>query len=110
MLSAAEHDDWLVPGAPHDHAYLRINRLLNLYSSCDPVLKRYRFLDTCTRPEAMGFVGVAGRSRLLDGGARLDEFDVCCTLGITHDADAYFGSHFLVRKMQRYVFWEPIAD
>jgi hypothetical protein len=59
MVAAAVHNTWLQPTGYHALAPNRLDYLLNLYNSCDPVLKRYRALEKRVRPVAAGFAGLA---------------------------------------------------
>lgn len=110
VYAAAEHNYWLVPGQRHANAYLRINRMLNAYNSADPVLQRYRWLDLAESPEAMGYTGAVGTAWLDDGGARLDQINVCPLVGSTHSSEAYFSTPLIVRETQRYVYWLPFGE
>ncbi len=47
-------------GGDYEFALSRIDRLVNLYNSSDPVLKRFRFIDDGS-PVAAGFLGISAR-------------------------------------------------
>jgi hypothetical protein len=64
FTAAAIHNNWLLPGAPHGRALDQAESILFVNNSCDPALKRYRFIDR-SRPEAIGYCGA-----MIDAGRR----------------------------------------
>ncbi len=108
LMSAALHNYWMKSGQKHDHAYLRINQMLNVYNPCDPILKWYPWLDRCNMPQAMGRSGVAGLRQLEDGGKRIKQINASYYIGCSHFICDYLGSRSLINKMARVIFWEPV--
>lgn len=98
LWAAAEHDDWLLPGRTHGEALPRARQWLITRNYCDPVLARYRMLDKCSDPTALGYSGLVGRNLLSpEINARIDELDVTAAVGSSHD-------------MQRYLYARSILD
>jgi hypothetical protein len=85
-MAAALHSHWMSPGFPHARAPSRMARFLNLYNPTDSTLKRYRFLDECSSPVAMGFTGIYDRAPL---GDRISEIDVACHVSRNHKPAQY---------------------
>jgi hypothetical protein len=105
MVAAALHSTWLQPTGYHALAPTRLDHLLNLYNSRDPVLKRYRALDKCARPAAAGFAGLAagGCGR---GDEWLEQRDVSRLVGRTHAADHYLHHPHLLHQMRAVLLWK----
>ena len=56
---------------------------------CDPVLSRYRFLEECGDPVAVGYAGIYGRNLLpADVNERIEEVNVTNIVGGTHEMSA----------------------
>ena len=108
LMGATLHDDWLLPGRYHGQAVSQIDRMLLLNNSCDPILKRYRFISRCERPEALGYSGMACPGQLGDALQRIRQQDVCCIVGNEHDSTRYFCSAFLMATVRRYASYEPL--
>jgi len=102
--SAAEHSSWLAPGACHSRAYHRLDGMLNLYNSSDPILHHYRIVDS-SRPDAMGFYGASGIGNWDDGGARVEQWDIRCIVGRTHSSRAPYNT-YLIDDIRRCAFWQ----
>ena len=72
-------------------ALLAVERVINLYNSRDPILRRFRFFDRGTSPVAAGFAGLttSTASTPLDAHEKISQFDCSC-IGKTHDELAYY--------------------
>ena len=106
LWAAAEHDDWLLPGRFHGLALGMADRWLITHNYCDPVLRRYRFIEKCGNPEAMGYSGVYGRNLLpahLD--ACIEELNVTNLAGGTHDFEPYLYSSAIIDRTRDVVLW-----
>lgn len=88
LLGAAEHHHWLQPSSAHGRALSQVEHLLNVYNSCDPALERYRFVDKCERPAALGYCGISLES-LGELAPRVEQRDGAWSIGRTHDEGAY---------------------
>lgn len=66
-------------------ALVGVEKVVNLYNSNDPVLKRFRFFDRSSSPIAAGFAGIADPSSTspLDADLRIAQYDCRC-IGRTH--------------------------
>lgn len=107
LLAAALHRNWLRPRCYHHQALKNTDHLLNLYNSCDAILKRYQLLYKCSRPEALGYTGMS----LAGLGAereRIKQCDVRRVVGKSHALARYLQSYCLRDKMQRVLFWQSI--
>ncbi len=67
LIAPAFERHELNAGGEYEFALSRIDKLVNLYNSSDPVLKRFRFIDDGS-PVAAGFLGLSA----LGNGARND--------------------------------------
>jgi hypothetical protein len=108
LVAAAEHNYWLQPDCLHGLAYGRIDYALNLHNSCDQVLKRYRIVERCGRPQALGYTGLVGRSCFEDNAERFHEYDVCCAVGKSHDIAYYLFDDAIADKLTRYALWNEV--
>ena len=98
LLGAALDRDWLLPGGARELAWSTTDRLLLLYNSCDPALKRYRCIDRRRRPIALGYTGL----HWIDSVSGSEQLDACCHVGRSHSETPYFSSARLVDLMRSY--------
>ena len=77
-------------GGKYEAALQQIDKLINLYNSTDPVLKRFRFIDR-GEPVAAGFLGISARgdSRLATD-PKVVQFDCTRAAGRTHSEVDYY--------------------
>ncbi len=115
LWAAGEHNHWLLPGQYHGEALQQAEAWFITINCCDPALMRYRFLDPCSDPVAVGYAGLYGRNLLppeLD--ARIEEVNVSNIVGNTHDNDPYLYSLYIQNRTRDYVLWhtlnEPTSD
>ncbi len=101
LVAAALHNHWLSSGGFHEGFWQFADRLLLLFNSCDPVLKRYRFIEKRGRPVALGYRGSWGLSDDLE--ARIEERDVCCSVGKTHSESVFFSSAEVIDGIQQHL-------
>jgi hypothetical protein len=92
LLAGGMNNDWWLPGHYHDQAWSAVDRLCLLYNTCDPVLRFYPRLDRRSGAQALGRTGFCWTASLGDDAWRLEQANVCCEIGKTHDEDAYFAS------------------
>jgi len=107
LMAAALHNHWLATGGYHDQCWSVLDRILVLYNSCDPVLKRYRFIEKRGRPVALGYGSAWGLDA--EQAARTEQRDVCCSVGKTHSESVFFSSTEVIESVQRHVLW-PTFD
>jgi len=98
LQAAAMNNQWWLPGGYHDQSFSQVERLLLLYNPCDPVLRRYPRLDPGCSGQALGYTGLGRPGRLGQDAERLEQANVCCQIGKTHDERAYFASETLMRR------------
>jgi len=101
LIAAALHSHWLAPGGYHDRFSSVADHLLVLYNSRDPVLKRYRFIERCARPVAMGFSGAWGLDD--DLADRTEQYDVRSTVGKTHTEAGFLSSKRVLQGLRQLV-------
>ncbi len=99
MLAAAMDNDWWLPGHHHERAWSAVDRLCLLYNTCDPVLRFYPRLDRRCPAQALGYTGFDWPASLGDDAWRLEQADVCCEIGKTHDEHAYLASDAVMRRV-----------
>lgn len=99
FTASAIHNNWLLPGAPHGRALDQAESILFINNSCDPALKRYRFIDR-SRPEAIGYCGA-----MVDAARRhkVKQLDACGSVGKTHDANLFMRAGSLIGSMRMFL-------
>lgn len=100
LYAAGMNNDWWRPGHFHGEAWSAVDRLCLLYNRCDPVLRLYPHLDRRCRPQALGYTGFCWAASLGDEAWRLEQTNVGCEIGKTHDEFAYFGSCAVMRRVR----------
>jgi hypothetical protein len=109
--AAALHNHWLLPGHYHGQALTTLDRCFVTYNCCDPVLSRYHWLEKCGNPVAMGYSGVYGRNLLPpELNSRLEEMNVTCLVGGTHDMRPYLYSLPIQNRTREYVLWHELDE
>ena len=108
LMVAALHSYWLDPGEYHQQAVPQTDRMLLLNNPCDQVLRRYRMVFRRGRPAALGYVGLDENDSLLARGRPVEQRDVSCIVGRSHDMKRYIGCPSLMRQVQRYALWETL--
>jgi hypothetical protein len=109
--AAAEHDYWLAPGYFHGRAVEAASQWYITRNACDPVLARYRFIDKCSDPAAMGYSGVAGRNLMTaDWNSRLEEADVTHIVGSQHVHEPYLYSSGIMDRTRSVVLWKEASE
>ena len=110
VWAAAEHSHWYLPGRYHGQALATADAWFITVNGCDPVLSRYRFIEKCSDPSAVGYVGIYGRNLLPpDVNARVEEVNVTNIIGKTHDMRHYLYSLWIQNRTREYVLWHPLG-
>ena len=99
FTASAIHNNWLLPNAPHGRALDQAESLLFINNSCDPALRRYRFIDH-SRPDAIGYNGA-----MIDAARRhkVKQIDACGSVGKTHDANIFMRAGALLSSMRMFL-------
>jgi hypothetical protein len=97
LSASALHSTWLLPGAAHGNALSVAQQIVFINNSCDPALKRYRFID-CTKPSAVGYTGAQLTAAQQ---ALVIQRDACSCLGKTHDYHDLYRSCSLMSDMRQ---------
>jgi hypothetical protein len=109
LWAAALHNHWFLPGHYHGQALTALDRGFVTFNCCDPVLSRYHRLEKCGNPVAMGYSGVYGRNLLPpELNSRLEEMNVSCLVGGTHDMRPYLYSLPIQNRTREYVLWHEL--
>jgi hypothetical protein len=101
LVAPALHNYWLADGQYHGRALEIVDDLLLVKNSCDSALKRYRFVDTSRRADALGYTGPAGWSPHY---SKLRQVDACCDLGKAHDWELYLASSRYTALMRQHAW------
>lgn len=83
FVAPAMDHTWLTPSGKHRLATQRVEGILSLYNSDDPVLRRFRFLESGSHAIAAGYRGFVGNSSIR-------QYDCSECVGRTHDERSYF--------------------
>ena len=109
LWAAALHNHWLLPGHYHGQALTALDRGFVTYNCCDPVLSRYHWLEKCGNPVALGYSGFYGRNLLpAELNSRVEEMNVTCLVGGTHDMRPYLYSLPIQNRTRDYVLWHEL--
>ncbi|TVS09294.1 MAG: hypothetical protein EA424_27495 [Planctomycetaceae bacterium] len=98
LMAAAMDNDWWLPYGRHHLAPNIADQLLVQFNSSDPALKLYPRIDR-RRPQALGYRGIAGLGRL--DPQRVQQQNVQCLLGKTHDVSRYFHSPTVIQRARQ---------
>lgn len=90
----------LLPGHEYSQALTQIDRLLILYNTKDPVLKRYRVVEQDGRIEALGYTGFHYRA---PGGEKIRQFDAQGYIGRSHDETRYLSCEPIKAMLRSHV-------
>jgi hypothetical protein len=96
LVAPAVDKNWLQPGGKESKALTHVERMVNLYNSKDPILRRFRFIDSVARPIAGGFSGFEGLStarstKPLENNPLIRQYDCGGSIGATHSERSYYG-------------------
>jgi Alpha/beta hydrolase of unknown function (DUF900) len=92
LVAPAFDRDQLKPCGKYSLALGQAERVVNLYNSIDPVLKRFRFIDRGSH-EAAGFLGIPlglGGENRLSTAPNIEQFDCSRAAGRTHSEVEYY--------------------
>lgn len=111
LVAPAIDRDWLEQNGKLQYAMNNVDLLINLYNSRDPILRRFRFIDSLARPIAAGFTGFEAvanpRSTTpLAGGDRIQQYDCGSQIGSTHSERDYYGDCPHFRKVVNNLLWK----
>jgi hypothetical protein len=110
MWAAAEHNHWYLPNQFHSQALAAADAWFITINTCDPILARYRLLDKCGDPSAVGFAGIYGRNLLpSDVNARIEEVNVSNIVGSEHHWRPYLYSLYIQNRTREYVLWHELG-
>lgn len=110
LWGAAEHNHWYQPGQFHDRAPAAAAAWFVTVNYCDPVLSRYRHIEACSDPCAVGFAGIAGRNLLPpEINARFEEINVSQLVGGEHHWRLYLYSQYIQERTRNYVLWHDLG-
>ena len=88
-----------------------MDRLLNLYNSCDRSLKHYDTIVKGSSPQPLGRTGIAGINKLGEARWKITQYDVCKSVGRKHGFDYQLASPVVVNKTRAFIFaGHPLID
>lgn len=113
LIAPAIDQSWLQQNNRMGLAMTEVAKLVNLYNSNDPVLRRYFFSDLSSRPLAAGFAGFVGitdprPSSPLAGQDRVFQYDCSRYLRNTHDERSYYRQCPAYVLAIRNLLWNPL--
>jgi hypothetical protein len=108
VMAAAMHNYWLSPGHRHGLALTQMDRMLVLYNSLDPVLRRYRYIERGARPQALGYTGAIFCDDAGELPGYVDQTNVACYLGKEHSFMSYLCAPAVADMAAPYVLFEPL--
>jgi hypothetical protein len=109
MWAAAEHNHWYLPNQFHSEALGAADAWFVTVNCCDPILARYRWIDKCGDPAAVGYAGIYGRNLLpAEVNARIEEVNVSNIAGGEHNWRSYLYSLYIQGRTREYVLWHAL--
>lgn len=109
LWAAAEHNEWPLPGHNHGQALGMADEWWITINGCDPALERYRFVDPCAQPTALGYAGLAG-GLPKDLAPKVRQVNVSHIVGGTHEMSAYLYAPGIVAPTAKLVLWYGEGD
>lgn len=104
LWAAAEHNDWPLPGHNHGQALGMADAWWITINCCDPALERYRFVDPCAQPTALGYAGLAG-GLPTNLAAKVTQVNVSHIVGGTHEMPAYLYAPGIAQPTAKVILW-----
>ena len=92
LVAPAFDRTWLAANKSYGQAMNNVDKLVNIYNSQDPVLRRFRFIDRVSAPIAAGFTGLADprATEPLSSDDRIRQMDCGASVGSSHDEMTYY--------------------
>jgi hypothetical protein len=121
LVAPAVDRSWVSESGRHAHALDRVDGLINLYNSRDPILRRFRFIDRLSRPVAAGFAGFLGAqgfesiadprsTQPLATTKRIEQYDCGGVIGTTHSERSYYGECPYFCKVLDHLLWNDLIQ
>lgn len=121
LVAPAVDRSWVSESGRHSHALDRVDGLINLYNSRDPILRRFRFIDRLSRPVAAGFAGFLGAqgfesiadprsTQPLTTTKRIEQYDCGGVIGTTHSERSYYGECPYFCKVLDHLLWNDLIQ
>ena len=104
LMAAAVDHGWLEPKAPYSRAMDQLQSMLLFVNSCDPALKRFRFISGSGH--ALGFVGLPTNTELGERKKRVKTEYVDTLVGRTHSLLKYLHSPSIADAIRNHVWGE----
>ena len=105
FFAAAIHDNWLHRGNRLELATVQADKILTLFNTKDPALRRYWAIYRGEHPTALGYSGVRNRSHLTNP-AVYCERNVSGSVGKEHALKAYLDSDVASSLMRYQMLWK----
>lgn len=110
LWTAAENNLWLLPGNLHGRALDVVDGMLLINNRCDPVLKRYRWMERRLRyrPAALGYAGLPCCTSLGRHAGKIEQYNASGSLGISHAFQPHIDSHCIMGLTRPYLLWQEL--
>jgi hypothetical protein len=108
LTAAAMHNYWLSPGCYLGCALTQMEHVLNLYNSCDPALRFYRFIERGSKPAALGYTGSYFCGDGNGRAHRVEDVNVVGVVGKEHSFLYYLCSPEIIDMSAPYVLFQPV--
>lgn len=104
LIAPAFDRQGLTDSGEYSQALVDVDKLVNVYNSIDPILRRFRFFDRDKSPTAAGFAGILEPRSLtpLSADQKIVQFDCRC-IGRTHAELDYLNCPWVVLALQNVV-------
>lgn len=110
LMAPAMNNCWILPGNRHGEAVSQVDELLLLKNPIDRALKWYPVVAygrVHSGPQALGYTGIPGISRLGDDAEKVEQYNVSGIVGREHNALLYLQSSRIIERVAPYVFGPP---
>jgi hypothetical protein len=104
LVAAALDADWLLPGHCHGMALSQVHQLLITENASDSALRWYPRMYRHRGPDALGFFGLPCASMLGEEQNKIEQMNLSCAVGKTHDWACYASVPDLGRRVRDYTF------
>ena len=92
-------------GGRYRGAMNQVDRMLMMYNSQDPILKRYSLVVPHSHPQALGYTGLRSA---IPGGTKIRQIDVAPVVGRSHYEPRYMQNSGLLAEMRRCLLWQEM--
>jgi hypothetical protein len=106
--TAAVDNQFILPGGRHELALKAVDGMLLINNHCDPIVKRFRLITRCYRPEALGYTGLVGAALLGADNSLIRQLDATRSLGVSHGHQRHLDAPDVVGATRQYALWHDL--